>query len=262
MARRTAGTAVSVVRHRRRLPVARAARDRAIPFLRQRRLPPPPRFRRDALARCTRRRSHREPACGASLRRSPRGAPRSNSCARACSTCGPATTTSCSWCCCCCRPWSGGRRGSAVARSRSTSRASSPRSRWRTRSRSGSPRPRSSACRSNRSRSRSRCRSSSRAILNLVPRWWRLRLPLAFGFGLVHGFGFANALAGLDTGAASILPVLAGFNVGVEARQPRGDRLAAAASLLVGAASPGTRRGRCRRCRWRRRAGGDVDGGI
>ena len=54
-------------------------------------------------------------------------------------------------------------------------------------------------------------------ILNLVPRWWRLRLPLAFGFGLVHGFGFANALAGLDTGAASVLPVLAGFNIGVEA---------------------------------------------
>jgi hypothetical protein len=41
-------------------------------------------------------------------------------------------------------------------------------------------------------------------ILNLVPRWWRLRLPLAFGFGLVHGFAFANALAGLDTGAASV----------------------------------------------------------
>ena len=54
-------------------------------------------------------------------------------------------------------------------------------------------------------------------MLNLVPRWWRLRLPLAFGFGLVHGFGFANALAGLDTGAASVLPVLAGFNIGVEA---------------------------------------------
>ena len=54
-------------------------------------------------------------------------------------------------------------------------------------------------------------------ILNLVPRWWGLRLPLAFGFGLVHGFGFANALAGLDTGAASVLPVLAGFNIGVEA---------------------------------------------
>ncbi len=53
-------------------------------------------------------------------------------------------------------------------------------------------------------------------ILNLAPGLWRLRLPLAFGFGLVHGFGFANALAGLDTGNASIVPVLGGFNVGVE----------------------------------------------
>jgi len=53
-------------------------------------------------------------------------------------------------------------------------------------------------------------------VLNLVPRFGRLRLPLAFGFGLVHGFGFANALAGLDVGNAAMLPVLAGFNVGVE----------------------------------------------
>ena len=52
--------------------------------------------------------------------------------------------------------------------------------------------------------------------LNLLPRSGGLRLPLAFGFGLVHGFGFANALAGLDVGAAAVLPVLAGFNVGVE----------------------------------------------
>jgi hypothetical protein len=53
-------------------------------------------------------------------------------------------------------------------------------------------------------------------VLNLLPRYGSLRLPLAFGFGLVHGFGFANALAGLDVGNAAMLPVLAGFNVGVE----------------------------------------------
>jgi HupE/UreJ protein len=53
-------------------------------------------------------------------------------------------------------------------------------------------------------------------VLNLAPGLRRLRLPLALGFGLVHGFGFANALAGLDTGGAPILPVLAGFNAGVE----------------------------------------------
>jgi hypothetical protein len=63
--------------------------------------------------------------------------------------------------------------------------------------------------------------------LNLVPRLWALRLPLAFGFGLVHGFGFANALAGLDTGDAPVLPVLAGFNLGVELAN-----LAAVAVLL------------------------------
>lgn len=54
------------------------------------------------------------------------------------------------------------------------------------------------------------------AILNLAPRFQKFRLPLAFGFGLVHGFGFANALAGLGTDGAGRLPVLAGFNIGVE----------------------------------------------
>ena len=34
--------------------------------------------------------------------------------------------------------------------------------------------------------------------LNLLPRLSKLRLPLAFGFGLVHGFGFANALSEID----------------------------------------------------------------
>lgn len=53
------------------------------------------------------------------------------------------------------------------------------------------------------------------AFINLKPSLARFRLPLAFGFGLVHGFGFANALAGLDSGGAT-LPALAGFNVGVE----------------------------------------------
>lgn len=52
--------------------------------------------------------------------------------------------------------------------------------------------------------------------MNLAPRLYALRLPLAFGFGLVHGFGFANALAGVNTGGSPMLPVLAGFNIGVE----------------------------------------------
>jgi hypothetical protein len=56
-------------------------------------------------------------------------------------------------------------------------------------------------------------------LLNLVPGAARARLPLAFGFGLVHGFGFANALAELGTHGARLVPTLAGFNVGVELAQ-------------------------------------------
>jgi hypothetical protein len=57
------------------------------------------------------------------------------------------------------------------------------------------------------------------AAINLLPRLSRARLGLAFGFGLVHGFGFANVLAEVDTQGASIVPLLAGFNVGVELAQ-------------------------------------------
>lgn len=55
--------------------------------------------------------------------------------------------------------------------------------------------------------------------LNMSPAASRWRLPLAFGFGLVHGFGFANALAELGSQGARLIPVLAGFNVGVELAQ-------------------------------------------
>jgi len=55
--------------------------------------------------------------------------------------------------------------------------------------------------------------------VNLVPRLAKLRLPLAFGFGLVHGFGFANALAEIEAGGSSLLPLLGGFNIGVELAQ-------------------------------------------
>ena len=56
-------------------------------------------------------------------------------------------------------------------------------------------------------------------VLNLVPGWSRWRLPLAFGFGFVHGFGFANALLELNMTGRSLVPVLAGFNIGVELAQ-------------------------------------------
>ena len=55
--------------------------------------------------------------------------------------------------------------------------------------------------------------------VNLVPRLSGLRLPLAFGFGFVHGFGFANALSEIDAGGSSLLPLLGGFNIGVEIAQ-------------------------------------------
>ena len=57
------------------------------------------------------------------------------------------------------------------------------------------------------------------AAINLVPRLAGLRLWLAFGFGFVHGFGFANALAEIDAGGVKLLPLLAGFNIGVEIAQ-------------------------------------------
>jgi hypothetical protein len=56
-------------------------------------------------------------------------------------------------------------------------------------------------------------------LLNLFPQAARARLALAFGFGLIHGFGFANALAELGTHGARLVPTLAGFNVGVELAQ-------------------------------------------
>jgi hypothetical protein len=55
--------------------------------------------------------------------------------------------------------------------------------------------------------------------INLLPRLSRWRLPLAFGFGFVHGFGFANALREIDATGTSLLPLLAGFNIGVEIAQ-------------------------------------------
>jgi len=55
--------------------------------------------------------------------------------------------------------------------------------------------------------------------INLLPKLSGLRLPLAFGFGFVHGFGFANALSEIDASGATLLPLLAGFNIGVEIAQ-------------------------------------------
>jgi hypothetical protein len=45
------------------------------------------------------------------------------------------------------------------------------------------------------------------------------RWPLALGFGLVHGFGFAGALAELGLPRAGLATALVSFNLGVELGQ-------------------------------------------
>jgi hypothetical protein len=57
------------------------------------------------------------------------------------------------------------------------------------------------------------------ACHNLRPVFGASRWMLAFGFGLVHGFGFANALSGLGLPDAALSLALLGFNLGVEAGQ-------------------------------------------
>ena len=56
-------------------------------------------------------------------------------------------------------------------------------------------------------------------LLNLFPASARWRMPIALIFGLVHGFGFANALQGIDVSGFRLAPMLAGFNLGVEVAQ-------------------------------------------
>lgn len=57
------------------------------------------------------------------------------------------------------------------------------------------------------------------AFNNLWPLVHRSRWAVAFGFGLVHGFGFASVLADLGLPRDSLLLALVGFNLGVEAGQ-------------------------------------------
>ncbi|MDT4865017.1 HupE / UreJ protein [compost metagenome] len=58
------------------------------------------------------------------------------------------------------------------------------------------------------------------AALNNLLGWFSLkRWRLAFAFGLIHGFGFANVLLDLALPAQQLALALGGFNVGVEIGQ-------------------------------------------
>lgn len=58
------------------------------------------------------------------------------------------------------------------------------------------------------------------AAVNVVwPILGRKTWKLAFGFGLIHGFGFASVLGDLTSGASQTVLALAGFNIGVELGQ-------------------------------------------
>ncbi|MEY3251178.1 MAG: hypothetical protein RL227_151, partial [Pseudomonadota bacterium] len=52
-----------------------------------------------------------------------------------------------------------------------------------------------------------------------VPPRARVRIGIAFGFGLLHGFGFASVLADLGLPSGALVLALLGFNVGVELGQ-------------------------------------------
>jgi hypothetical protein len=57
------------------------------------------------------------------------------------------------------------------------------------------------------------------ALNNVFPLVKHGRWVAAFGFGLIHGFGFASALKDLGLPAGSLVLSLFGFNIGVEIGQ-------------------------------------------
>jgi hypothetical protein len=57
------------------------------------------------------------------------------------------------------------------------------------------------------------------ALNNLKPLVQARRWVVAFGFGLIHGFGFASVLAELGLPSDALLLALVGFNLGVELGQ-------------------------------------------
>lgn len=57
------------------------------------------------------------------------------------------------------------------------------------------------------------------AIDNIVPIFRGRRWMLGFGFGLIHGFGYASALGPLHLPPGALATALLGFNIGVETVQ-------------------------------------------
>jgi hypothetical protein len=57
------------------------------------------------------------------------------------------------------------------------------------------------------------------ALNNVFPVFHGRRWLVAFGFGLIHGFGFASVLADLGLPQGTLVLALVGFNLGVEAGQ-------------------------------------------
>ena len=57
------------------------------------------------------------------------------------------------------------------------------------------------------------------ALNNLYPVLFKRRWLMGFGFGLIHGFGFANVLTELDFGSDALFATILGFNIGVELGQ-------------------------------------------
>jgi len=56
-------------------------------------------------------------------------------------------------------------------------------------------------------------------LLGVSERPERLRIAVAFAFGLIHGFGFAGVLAEMSLPSDRLVPALLGFNLGVELGQ-------------------------------------------
>jgi hypothetical protein len=57
------------------------------------------------------------------------------------------------------------------------------------------------------------------ALNNVLPLFHGRRWLVAFGFGLIHGFGFASVLQDLGLPSEALVLALVGFNLGVEAGQ-------------------------------------------